>query len=108
MKGNDKDKSLNSYYYSEHNVSKCRDLILEDLGHLGLIESSEWNKIVYTIKKRFGDLECKEDEVQKHTIDKQRVKEVIEQEIHHVYDTEFNYVTTRDYLLKILKRLGLE
>jgi hypothetical protein len=41
-------------------------------------------------------------------ISKQRVREAIEQEIHHVCATEFNYITTRDYLLKILKKLGLE
>ena len=43
-----------------------------------------------------------------YCLDKQRVKEVIEQQIHHVCATEFQYIITRDYLLKILKELDLE
>ena len=43
-----------------------------------------------------------------YCLDKERVKEVIEQQIHHVCDTEIKYIITRDYLLKILKEIDLE
>jgi len=74
-----------------HHINEIRDD--NRLENLELSSPSEHAK-----KHNIGDL----------MISKQRVREAIEQEIHHVCATEFNYITTRDYLLKILKKLGLE